>query len=299
MASLDQRPPIEEPIAKKLGTESAPREEVVEFKRQVIKQFQAHCSAMLLDPVFALPDCSDELSARNGMLVSLEDHFPKLTPDGGKMASLLSGWSVEKLKKAGADGVKFLIFYHPEDSKEVLSHNHRLVREVGQACVEQEIPFLLEILSHPLEGSKMDLKEVVTRSVLEFSKEEYYVDAFLIESPVLASSIPDYLLNPSQNVLASFAELNRLMGRPWIMLSMGADMMQFQNIMRYAYASGASGYLAGRAYWQDALDLYPDWSEVSNTMRDSAYPYLKNLCEMSASEDLPWFNHKGFELSLS
>jgi len=38
-----------------------------------------------------------------------------------------------------------------------------------------------------------------------------------------------------------------------VMLSAGAAMAEFANVLRYAYRAGAHGFLAGRAIWWDKL----------------------------------------------
>ena len=297
MASLDQRPPIEQPIAAKLGCQEAPYDEVVKFKRLIIESFQDHCSAMLLDPIFALPGCVDALSARKGLFVSLEDHFPQVADGGAKQCAALQDWDVARIKKAGGEAVKFLIFYHPQAPAEICRHNQQLARAVGQACADSDIPYVLELLSYPLAESSMSLEEIVTRSVQEFVKPDYQVDAFMIESPIAATELSDYRQAPDPHAQAAYKRLAEMMARPWIMLSMGADMPQFQNIMHYAYAAGSSGYLAGRAYWQDALALYPDWASMAADLSGRAWPYLSELNTLTAEQGMAWYRHSGFELS--
>ena len=83
MASLDQRPPIEDPIAKCLGPDDNLATEVVKFKRLLIESFQDKSSAMLLDPSFAVAGCLDALDAKKSLLVSLEDPYSPKTSAGG------------------------------------------------------------------------------------------------------------------------------------------------------------------------------------------------------------------------
>ena len=77
MASLDQRPPIEEPISEKISASDNLNLEIVKFKQLLIKAFQDKSSAMLLDPSFAVAGCLDALNSQKGLLISLEYPYSK------------------------------------------------------------------------------------------------------------------------------------------------------------------------------------------------------------------------------
>ncbi len=82
------------------------------------------------------------------------------------------------------------------------------------------------------------------------------VDLFKPESPVNAN-----MINSLGNVQELFYEMGRLAGRPWVMLSAGAEKENFQNILLHAFQAGASGFLAGRAIWQASFLAYPNWQK--------------------------------------
>ena len=136
MVALDQRPPIANLVAAKRGI--APSQvsfaDMIAVKRLLVEALGQKASAMLLDPNYAVPAALDQLPARAGMLVTLEDHRFQDTA-GGRLSHSIRDWSVEKIKRMGADGVKVLAWYRPDASPEVLAHQNtmsgRLVKNAG------------------------------------------------------------------------------------------------------------------------------------------------------------------------
>lgn len=105
MTAVDQRPPIKGPIAKHLGMDEAPWEEVARFKGLLVETLQDQSSAMLLDPHYAIPYSIGSLSPTKGLIVTLEDSLFE-EADQGRLSSDIDDWSVAKIKRMGADAVK-------------------------------------------------------------------------------------------------------------------------------------------------------------------------------------------------
>src|SRR5207249_4455471 len=94
-----------------------------------------------------------------------------------RKSRLIQGWSIAKAKRAGANAVKLLVYYNPDVSSEVLSFQQRLVERVGKGCVEEDLPFLLELVTYPSEETSGDTPEFARKrprhtieSAREFSK---------------------------------------------------------------------------------------------------------------------------------
>ena len=250
MTAVDQRPPIKGPIAKALGTDEAPWEEVARFKTLLVETLQDAATAMLLDPHFAIPAALNRLSPAKGLIVTLEDSLFREMP-GGRLSAEIDDWSVAKIKRMGGDAVKVLAWYRPDADPKVLAHQQEFVRRIGDACARHDIPFLLELLVYPLPGDagqttdyvEMPGKrsEHVLASVETFAAPDYGVDVFKLESPVGAEAA-----DGSDQVQATFDEMGRLAGRPWVMLSAGAGPEAFRRICQHAFAAGRQR-LSGRS----------------------------------------------------
>jgi tagatose 1,6-diphosphate aldolase len=300
MTAVDQRPPIKNPIRAKRGTAEAPWEDVAAFKEMLIRELQGESSAMLLDPHYAYPRGVTLLDARLGLILTLEDSIYRETA-GGRLSSEIDDWSVEKIKRSGGDAVKVLTWYRPDADPEVCTEQQSFTQRVGEACAKYDIPFVFELLVYPLardqeqtsEYVEMKTKqaELVIDSVRTFADPRFGVDLFKLESPVPAADVPEPGAPGADAVQALFRELDRAAGRPWVMLSAGAGMDEFRRVLHYAYAAGASGYLAGRAIWLKAFQHFPDWDGIRDELRGEAVPYMRELNALTGRAARPWHSH--------
>lgn len=309
MVAIDQRPPIEQLVAKARGI---PRGEVsfadhVACKRWLARALAPHASAMLVDPNYGYPASADLLQPQRGLLLTLEDHRFDDTP-GGRRSRAIDGWSVAQIRRLGADAVKLLAWYRPDASEEVLEHQHRFVRDVGRACREHDIAFIFELLTYPFPSGPDSLRDYVedpakppqrvVDSVRAFAGAEYGVDIFKLESPIPASALPDPAGPDAASAQVWFDALGQACGStPWVMLSAGANMPGFERALLFALRAGASGFLAGRAVWWDALQHFPDEAACAAALQREGVPYLQRLREMTQRVGRPW--QPSFDFSAS
>lgn len=300
MTAVDQRPPIKNLIRERRGTAEAPWEDVAGFKEMLIRELQAESSAMLLDPHYAYPHGITLLAASLGMILTLEDSVFTESP-GGRLSAEIDDWSVEKIKRAGGDAVKVLTWYRPDADPAVCRAQQDFTARIGDACARYDIPFVFELLVYPLaqdveqtrEYVEMKSKrpELVLESVETFADARFGVDLFKLESPVAAADIPPPGDTGSTEVQHWFDRLGDAAGRPWVMLSAGAGMREFERVLHYAYRAGASGYLAGRAIWLNALDRFPDWPAIQTELAGAGRDYMRALNARTDAEARPWHRH--------
>jgi tagatose 1,6-diphosphate aldolase len=306
MVAVDQRPPIKDLVARARGDGPATYEDVSSVKRLLVEELAPHGSAVLLDPHFAYPTAIDVVPASGGLLLTLEDSVFEETPSGRRSSSI-DNWSVDKIKRVGADAVKVLAWYRPDAADEVNEHQQQFVASIGEACRRYDIPFLFELLvySFPDEAAHttdyVEQPEKRSEHVLEsieiFSRPEFGVDVFKLESPVPAASVPnpeDGDATAVRRTEALFAEVDRLSPVPWVMLSAGATKSDFKNVLHYAYAAGASGFLAGRAIWWDELASFPDLGAARAALRASSVAYMHEINDLTQRSALPYVRHRSF-----
>jgi tagatose 1,6-diphosphate aldolase len=300
MVAVDQRPPIKNPIKSARGTAEAPYDDVAGFKLMLVEELQKDASALLLDPHFALPRGFSLMSPTKGLVVTLEDSLFRETPEG-RLSAEIDDWSVEKIKRCGGDAVKVLAWYRPDAGKAVLQAQKDFTKRIGDACARYDIPYLFELLVYPLSGDAHQTTDYVEMqgkhahhvidSVREFARPEYGIDIFKLESPVPASGIGRADPAATQKL---FDEMGALCGRPWVMLSAGAGMAEFETVLHYAYKAGASGYLAGRAIWSDAFKAFPDWDAIRTGLRQGSVPYMARINALTDKAATPWMEHPLF-----
>lgn len=306
MVALDQRPPIAQMLAARLGI--APSQvrfqDMLAAKRLLVQELGPHASAMLLDPNYALPGALASLPARTGLMVTLEDHRYRDTP-GGRLSHSIPDWSVEKIKRAGGDGVKVLAWWRPDAAPEVRAHQQAYVREVGDECRRHDIAYVLELLTYPFQGQGDATPpgqgaQHVIDSLREFAKPEYGVDLFKLESPQPGAGLPaPEDASAHRAAQAGFDEMGRICrgaGVPWVMLSAGVTPAQFLRVMRYAYAAGAHGFLAGRAIWASALQRFPDLQACREVLRTEGLHTLQSLTDLTRQAACAWTpDYSGFD----
>src|SRR5579864_2746227 len=186
-AAMDQRGSLQKALAKEKGADVSPSM-LEEFKSIVTEVLTPHASAILLDPEFGL-QASKRRSRKAGLLLAYEKTgYEKTGP--GRLPDLLDNWSVRRLKEAGADCVKILLYYTPFDSKDVNDKKHAWVERIGDECRANDIPYFLEFVGYDEGADEKGLEyakkkpHIVTESMREFSKARYGVDVLKVEVPV-------------------------------------------------------------------------------------------------------------------
>jgi tagatose 1,6-diphosphate aldolase len=81
-------------------------------------------------------------------------------------------------------------------------------------------------------------------------------------------------------------ELTEAAGIPWVLLSAGVDYDTFKLQTTIACENGASGFLAGRAIWQEAPGM-PD-KERAKFLKKTAVGRLKELAGIANASGRPW-----------
>lgn len=303
MVALDQRPPIANLISARRGIAAADVAfaDMVAVKRVLVDVLGSSASAMLLDPNYAFPAALAHLPPRTGLVVTLEDHRFQDTP-GGRLSHSIRDWSVEKIKRAGADGVKVLAWYRPDAAPEVIAHQQRYVQQVGDDCRRFDIPFVFELLVYPFPqsaGHTTDyveapekLPQLVLDSVAEFAQPKYGVDLFKLESPLPGALLPPRdggaAMQQAQRCFDELGAICRQAGVPWVMLSAGVTSTQFLRVMAYAYAAGANGFLAGRAIWWEALQHFPDLAACRAALQSLGGQTVADLGALTAQAGHAW-----------
>jgi tagatose 1,6-diphosphate aldolase len=266
-AAMDQRGSLQKALAKEKGSgvDDAMMEE---FKALVAEVLTPHASAILLDPEWGLP-ASKRRSRNAGLLLAYEKTgYDKTGP--GRLPDLLDHWSVRRLKDAGADCIKILLYYTPFDPKDVNERKHAWVERIGDECRGNDIPFFLEFVGYEEGADEKGLEfakkkpEIVTASMAEFTKERYGVDVMKVEVPINMKFVEGAKAFGGQKAYTRdeakrlFLETARVATRPFIYLSAGVSNAEFTESLTLAAESGVkfSGVLCGRATWKDGIPVY-------------------------------------------
>jgi tagatose 1,6-diphosphate aldolase len=266
-AAMDQRGSLQKSLAKEKGGEvnAALMEE---FKSLVAEVLTPHASAILLDPEWGLP-ASKRRAKNAGLLLAYEKTgYDKTGP--GRLGDLLDHWSARRLKEAGADCVKILLYYTPFDTKEVNDKKHAWVERIGDECRANDIPFFLEFVGYEEGADEKGFEyakkkpQIVIESMREFTKPRYGVDVLKVEVPVNMKYVEGAKAYAGQKTYSKkeaadlFLKAASVTTKPFIYLSAGVSNAEFTEALELAGESGVkfNGVLCGRATWKEGIPIY-------------------------------------------
>src|SRR5579875_485553 len=183
-AAMDQRGSLLKSLATARGA-SADGKDLEVFKTLVTDILTQRASAILLDPEFGLPATKHRHG--KGLLLAYEKTgYDATTP--GRLPDLLDNWSVLRLKEAGADCIKILLYYTPFDPPAINDVKHAFIERIGAECRAFDLPFFCEFVGYDADGGKDATLEyarkkpaIVTGAMSEFSKPHSGIDVLKVE----------------------------------------------------------------------------------------------------------------------
>ena len=266
-AAMDQRGSLLKSLQEARGG-SADGHDLEVFKSMVTDVLTQYASAILLDTEFGLPAAKHRHG--KGLLLAYEKTgYDSATP--GRLPDLLDHWSVMRLKEAGADCVKVLLYYTPFETPKINDVKHAFIERIGAECRAFDIAFFCEFVGYDAEGGKEDTVEyarkkpaIVGGALKEFSNPKYGIDVLKVEVPVnmeFVQGTKAYRGDTAytrQQALQHFCESASNTNLPFIYLSAGVSNPIFIETLELAAESGVAfnGVLCGRATWKDGVSIY-------------------------------------------
>jgi tagatose 1,6-diphosphate aldolase len=277
-------------------SEAVSYDEVVLRKMEMCSELSKYSSAVLLDPIYGAVQCISHgaLPGNKGLLVSIEESGY----EGGKenrVTRLLTNWGVEKIKRLGASAVKILVYYRP-DLKELAKSQLAIVAQVVEDCQKYDIPLFVEPVSYPVG------KETSDPASFAKHKEEIVIetarDITALPINVLKAEFPaDLKFNKDRNSLSKLCrELDKTSKVPWVLLSAGVDIESFCTQVEIACEAGASGFLGGRAIWQEVMPM-TDTAKRIAYYRSTVAERFQRLNDIVRKHGKPWYKKYGDSIS--
>jgi len=253
-------------------------------KIDVARYLTPLATGILLDPDFGVPAVRDSnaLAANCGLLVAAEPS------DRGKFGDeprthRIAEQNATWVRDMGGQAVKFLVMMNPARTKadgdpDLTEEVLQVVREVVADCREVGIPSVIENLIYPLPGSNG-------------MTDQERADAIVESAALLTELKPDLLKLEYPVDAAGCRRLADTVTVPWAVLSAGVDFDKFTEVIRVSCdEGGASGFIAGRSVWKEAIGL--TGPERDTFLGEVAVPRLAALRESIAGRARPWFSVK-------
>jgi tagatose-1,6-bisphosphate aldolase len=266
-----------------------PYDVVVGSKLALAAYLSRYASALLLDPVWSLGQAvaTGALPGSVGLLAALDllRYTPDTPPGWDPATRLRPGWTPEKAARLGADGVKLVVFYRA-DLDEPAARQRKLVAELVASCRAPQMPLVIEPVWYPLAGEDSADPAVARRraGAIVASAAEFAV----LGADILKVQFPGSVGSVAERASAADAarELDAALSVPWVLLSEGAGYGDFAVQMEITARAGASGYIAGRAVWGDAVGNLPE-AERSRALA-RAGERLRALNDIVRRYGRPW-----------
>lgn len=269
-----------------LDPDSVSYDTVVQFKQVLTATLSSKADGMLLDPVYGAAQviASRALHPHTGLLVAVEKTGYAGDPTE-RETQILPGWSVEKIARMGAAAVKLLVYYHPDATN--ASTQEAILQQVADDCQVHDIPLFLEPLSYSLNPNEKRLPSEEKRQVVIETARRLTpmgVDVLKAEFPleIAEDSDLDHWQQACQELTAASVV-------PWVLLSAGVSFEAFKQQTEIACKAGASGVLAGRAVWKEAVDLTGE--ARLDFLRTTAAERLDELKALVTTYAQPWYNY--------
>jgi tagatose 1,6-diphosphate aldolase len=305
-AAMDQRGSLKKALGKEKGGDVADAE-MEEFKIHVTEVLTKHATAILLDPEWGLP-ASKRRASGSGLLLAYEKTgYDAKTP--GRLPDLLDHWSVRRLKEAGADCIKILLYYSPDESKAINELKHAWVERIGDECRANDKPFFAEFICYDesLDEKGVDYArrkpDLVTRTMAEFTKDRYGVDVMKVEVPINMKFVEGAKCGAGgqaaytrDEAKALFRKSADVATKPFIYLSAGVSNAEFTETLELAAEAGTrfSGVLCGRATWKDGIPIFGKGGskEFRSWLEDQGVTNINNVNDRLKAAH-PWFAFYG------
>jgi tagatose 1,6-diphosphate aldolase len=280
--AIDQRRSLRRLIAQARGAkvETVGDDQLVAFKESISEVLSRHASAILFDTEYGLPG-AEKRDQQCGLLLAYElDGYENPRPN--RMLALMPELSVKRLAELGADGVKILLHFSPQDPTSANQEKFALIERIGAECETHGLPFFLEPVlydpTHPVVQADLAPERkaeqefqwaarkpsLVIEMMREFSRDRYLVDILKVEFPVVAQFVEGsatfcgHAAYSVEQALEWYRQADAASGVPYIYLSAGVTTPEFQESLRIGLEARTafSGVLCGRATWQQGVSAF-------------------------------------------
>jgi tagatose 1,6-diphosphate aldolase len=124
---------------------------MVQFKELVAAALTQHASSILLDVQYGL-SATKHIHGKGLLLAYEKAGYTVDHPERLPIAT--EGWSVLRLKEAGADSIKILVYCTPFENTWINEQKHAWIERVGEECRANDVPLFLEFVGYDVHGEE-------------------------------------------------------------------------------------------------------------------------------------------------
>lgn len=256
-----------------------------EIKIEVTRALSPDASGILLDPQLGVGAVmsANALDPSCGLLVAAEP-TDRGDFEGEPRTYRLPEQDAAWVKAMGGKAVKFLVMMNPQrevrpGEPDTTAETVQLVKTIVDDCRAVGIPSVIENLIFAPRG---------VDKLTESQREE----AIISSAELLTQVKPDLLKLEYPGSAAGCRKLADVLTVPWAVLSAGVDFDVFSDVIKVSCdEGGASGFIAGRSIWKEAVGMSP--SERDEFLRTTARSRLLSLRKAIEGRATPWMKGAG------
>ncbi len=245
--------------------------DITSLKIDIVSALIDQVSGVMLEPEYSIPQITEAglIPPMVGVIAALEAQGYHDDPSGS-ITTVMSGWSIEQARDAGAVMVKLLLPFRPDSP--LADEQEAVAARVVADSVRLGVPLVLE----PLPWGH-DAPEVHAAMIVEIVRRFAALGPALLKVPFPGRGLAD-------PVVAQRAchDINSACPMPWALLSGGGTFESFEGQLKTAVAAGCSGYMVGRALWGDAASVAPP--ERHEVLVSVVRPRLTRLNEIVSNK---------------
>jgi sulfofructosephosphate aldolase len=269
MLAIDQRESLRGMFSAVSDGASITDGELTSFKMAVAEVLGGAASAILLDRLFGLPAAE---SARDhapdcGLILAIDE---LRQASGGPVTDTTLDASVDlgHARSGGFVAAKLLVIWSTSSEDRGVALAHEFVARCRAAGVSS----VLEAIVQPEASGDRETEIVRAAAALGTSSPDLYK----CEVPFLGDATPSKICTESERI-------SNALDCPWVVLSSGVGAERFPTAVEHACRGGASGFLAGRAVWADAIGR-----DYRSALKEISLPRMHRLAAIVDEHARPW-----------
>ncbi|MBP0456887.1 hypothetical protein [Streptomyces montanisoli] len=280
MVAADQRDSLRTMMAQREGVPGSdiPAARLTDFKLAVARALGPHASALLIDRDHGYRRLVDEkvLPATCAPILAVDilDQRP-----GGPVedTALDEATDLAAVVADGTRGLKLLVIWRRD------AHRDRrvaLAARFVEMCRDAGLASVLEPVARPTADEEAAGTFALNDAIVEAARE-----LAPLRPSLYKCQVPDGGAGTVAGIAAQAERIDAVVDVPWVVLSQGVESADFPRAVEAACRAGASGFLAGRALWTDALS-----GDRDATLRGASTDRLRLLGEIVDTHGRPWWD---------
>jgi sulfofructosephosphate aldolase len=241
-------------------------EQLTAFKLEAMRVLTPLASAVLIDWEFGWRQAiKAKVVAPSCRMIVAGDRFFSSEDEIVSRVTIDERVDPAAIKADGAVALKLLVPWRPD---EPASERLSLVDAFVARCRGAGLLSIIEPVSRKRrDGGPCDLYAGIIAAARELGGRG---------ADLYKAEVPRHGTGGEKLVRDGCAQLTSLIQSPWVVLSSGLSPDDFPTAVEWACKEGASGFLAGRGVWRNAIGK----GETQKALIEDALPRLQRLCDV-------------------